>query len=74
MEAEAVHNAMMAPLPPPAPGVSHSFLQGCHPPTDDEQLSEASLLTSLSQQQVWVELPATPRIVFAFSPNFAKKN
>ena len=51
LEADIVVNALSAPLPATAPGVGHSVKMS-HAPTDDEQISEASLLNTLNQQQV----------------------
>lgn len=51
MEAVHLQNAIGAPLPPPLPGLSQSFMPS-QPTTDDEQLSQASLLSSIGHMQV----------------------
>ena len=53
MAAETIHSSLAAPLPQTNPAASHQLSSaGQNAPTDDEQLSEASLIHSLSQQQV----------------------
>ena len=49
MEALRVHNALTAPIPQPSEGIAFtSSLQ----PTDDEQITEATLLSSIRQMPV----------------------
>ena len=51
MEALRVHNALTVPLPDP-PVVSGHYSRSAYMATDDEQISEATLLNSASQLQV----------------------
>ncbi len=52
MDTESIQGAITAPLPPCVPGLPHYVAPGQTPATDDEQLSEASFLNNLYQQQV----------------------
>ena len=51
MEALRVHNALTVPLPEP-PLVTEHYTRTAYLATDDEQISEATLLNSASQLQV----------------------
>lgn len=53
METESVQTALCAPLPPLVAGAGHRASQ-YYPTTDDEQLSDASILHSLNSQQVLI--------------------